>query len=650
MYIGPEPGKQNGNSTKIESTQMTIKETSNGVISFRSPETTLPIDRREFIKNLAAVSIGARISRGAGTSPVAQPPQKGYYSIAAAILPRHAKVEETFPVLARYREKGYTGVWNENDYLRWSWSIHPDQGFLGNWMLFNIFDFILSKERALYQKYLFQLCGKCAELGLDFYGSFWLPKLNIEMRDYLREHIPNALGSCMLEGQRQETLCTCHDGAGLGFLEQMVSIYFRLSPDIRGLKVATLDNGCFICDETCPHAHGTSRVQHVANLYGSVQKAMQGVRADAQLFVYEWFWGQGYLQEIQKQITPPYFIVCKIEVKTRQHLEAAFAGEPLFDASNLTGEEGSDYKEDVDAVGAQRLVEMPAMGSGIDDFFFGSPPFPGRLHRRMQLHRKVQCDKFFEFECGTHWADSNEEAYAIFNAYPEISPQDLLERIASVIYTNPEARKLAILGWRHFDEGYGHLPIGLGETNCQEFSGRFGFAWTMCIATPLVREAFGDTDQKHRIHWFSPYNFFNRTLVDRLETQFLQVQSYWQQAENCLSAAAALDGDSIRSRHEAIAARAHLLGVASALNWCNACRYASNPALRNSFADVIRAEIGLTQQFLALSSSHVWVWDNCCWHPHQTPMSQKYLGFEGLQTHNTFEAKLAIMKGGDAPT
>jgi hypothetical protein len=31
-------------------------------------------------------------------------------------------------------------------------------------------------------------------------------------------------------------------------------------------------------------------------------------------------------------------------------------------------------------------------------------------------------------------------------------------------------------------------------------------------------------------------------------------------------------------------------------------------------------------------------------------MSQKYLGFEGLQTHNTFEAKLAIMKGGDAPT
>jgi hypothetical protein len=126
MYIGPEPGKQNGNSTKIEPMQMTIKETSNGVISFRSPETTLCIDRREFIKNLAAVSIGSQISRAAGTSPVAQPLKKGYYSIAAAILPRHAEVEETFPVLARYREKGYTGVWNENDYLRWSWSIHPD--------------------------------------------------------------------------------------------------------------------------------------------------------------------------------------------------------------------------------------------------------------------------------------------------------------------------------------------------------------------------------------------------------------------------------------------------------------------------------------------------------------------------------------------
>lgn len=622
---------------------MTTEDTSKSGDFLRSHVSASSLDRRDFMKTLAAVGVGGPLASAAVTSPATMPIKKGYYNIAAAILPRHAHVEEIFPVLARYREKGYTAVWNENDYLRWSWD-DPDPSGHGNWKLFNIFDFTLSKEKTLYQKYLSQFCGKCVELGLDFYGSFWLPKLNAEMHDYLRERIPDAFGSCLVHGKPQETLCTCRDGAGLAFLEQMVSSYFKLSPDIRGLKVATLDDGAFICDETCPHAHGTTRVQHVANLFGSVQKAMRGVRPDAPLIVYEWFWGPGYLQEIQKQITPPYFILCKIETGSRQHLEAAIPGEPLFDASTLTGDEGPHYQEGVSAVGAQNMIEMPAMGSGIDDFFFGSPPFPGRLHRRMKLHRQVQCDKFFEFECGTHWADSNEEAFAIFNAIPEISQNDLLEKVASIIYTQPEARKLAIAGWRQFDEGYGRLPIGLGKTNCSAISGRFGFACTMCIATPLVREAFSDTDQGHRIHWFSPYNFFNRTLVDRLETQFLQVQSHWQQAETCLRVAAALDGDSIRSRHEAIAARAHVLGVASALNWCNACRYSGNPTLKDSFEDVVRAEIDLTQQFLALSSPDDWVWNNCCWHPHQTPMSQKFLGFEGLKTHNTFEAKLTIMR------
>jgi hypothetical protein len=510
-------------------------------------------------------------------------------------------------------------------------------------MLFNIFDFTMSTEKALYQGYLSKLCAKCVELDLKFYGSFWLPKLNTELRSYLREHNPGALGSCIW-GDRQETLCTCKDGTGLAFVEQMVGSYLKLSPAIRGLKVATLDNDAFVCDETCPHAHGTTRAQHVGNLYGSVQRAMRAVRPDAELFVYEWFWEQGYLQEVQKQITEPYYLLCKIEMGTRQHLETAIEGEPLFDASNLTGEEGDLYKESVKGVGAGRVVEMPALGSGIDDFFFASPPFPGRVHRRMQLHRKVQCDKFFEFECGGHWADSNEEAYAVFNTNPGISESGLLQKVAAAIYKNPEAQKLAIRGWQSFDEGYGRLPIGLGETHCSQISGRFGFAWTMCIATPLVREAFGDSDQEHRIHWFSPYNFFNSTLVDRLETQFLRVQDCWQRAAAALASAAALDGESVRSSHESIAARAHVLGVASALNWCNACRYARHPALKSSFADVMQTEIDLTRQFLDLSSQYDWVWSQICWHPHQTPMSQKHLGFEGVKTHNTFEAKLAIMQ------
>jgi len=169
-------------------------------------------------------------------------------------------------------------------------------------------------------------------------------------------------------------------------------------------------------------------------------------------------------------------------------------------------------------------------------------------------------------------------------------------------------------------------------------------SWTMCIATPLVKEAFSNADQRDRIHWFTPYNFFISPLVDRLETHFLRVQNSWQQAAALLASAASLDGDRTRSSHEAIAARAQVLGVASALNWCNACRYATQPALENSFADVVRTEMDLTRQFLELSSQHVWVWNHICWHPHQTIMSQKHLGFEGLQTHNAFEAKLAIMQ------
>jgi hypothetical protein len=216
--------------------------------------------------------------------------------------------------------------------------------------------------------------------------------------------------------------------------------------------------------------------------------------------------------------------------------------------------------------------------------------------------------------------------------------------VAARIYKSPAAQALAIDGWLSFDEGFGQLPIGIGETNCAQFSGRFGFAWTMCIATPLVRGAFGDSDQKDRIHWFSPYNFFNRSLVDRLEMHFLRIQNCWQRAAAALAAAAALEGDRARSSHESVAARADVLGVASALNWCDACRYARDPALQSSFADVARTEMDLTRQFLDLSSQHDWVWNHICWHPHQTPMSQQHLGFERVKTHNTFEAKLAIMQ------
>lgn len=567
-----------------------------------------------------------------------------YYKIASAVLPRHDHIEEIFLVLSRYKERGFTDIWIENDYLRWTWNKDANQGFGGNWRIFNIFDITMSKHKSLYQDYLSKLSDKCSEVGLDLYGSFWLPMLNAELRAYLAANTPQAIGSYMWHGQRLETLCTCHDGVGLPLIEDIVTKYMKLFPAIQGLKIATLDNNALICDESCPHSHGTTRARHVGNLYGSTQKAMQRAKTKADLIVYESFWESGYLEEVQKQLTQHYFLICKIEMKSEQTLDSSIPGESLFDASSVSDEEGDNFKEAIRSLGANRVIKMPALGSGIDDFFFGSPPMPGRLYRRMRLHRKLGCNKFIEFDCGGHWDDSDERSFAIFNASPDISEDVLLKLIAKEIYKREDAQKLAIAGWSAFDKGYGYLPVGLENMDCKAYSGRFGFAWTMCIATPLVREAFGDSDQLHRIHWFSPYNFFNSALVDRLETEFLRVQFHWQQASRLLTAASTLENDSPPSGHEAISAEGDLLGVASALNWCNARRYARTSARSRDFDDLALLEIDITQRFLELSSANGWLWNHICWHPHQTPMSRKGLGFEDKTTHNTFEAKLKIMQ------
>jgi hypothetical protein len=603
------------------------------------------MNRRRFVRETAALVIASGLPRGSSTLPHAQ--TSHYYQLAAAVIPRHRDLEEIKPVLARYKERGYTGIWVENDYLGWRWDAGPDQGYLGDWKLFDIFDFILGASKTMYQDYLARLCAMCSDCELDFYSSFWMPQLGAELRNYLQIHNPQALGSCMWHGARQDTLCTCQDGAGLNFLREMVASYLLLSPSTRGFKVATLDNKAYICDETCPHAHGTTRAQHIGNLYGVIQKALRKERSDSSLFVYEWFWEPGYLAEVQKHLSQPYFLICKMEVNTRQNLEASIPGEPLFDASNLTGEEGPNFKEAVDAMGAKSVVDMPAMGSGIDDFFLGSPPIPGRIHRRFRLHRSIGCDKLIEFDCGGHWDDSCERAFAIFNVRPDISETDLLRAVATDIYRREDARGLAIEGWSEFDRGYEFLPVGLGDTQCTGMSGRFGLGWNMCLATPLVRDAFSDADQHDRIHWFSPYNLFLSGLVDRLETQFLRVQSHWQRAWANLAAAAALENYSSASVHEAVSAEGQVLAVESALNWCNACRYARDPAREGQFRDVCQLEIDLTKRFLALSSRHGWLWNHICWHPHKTPMSQRGLGFEGLKTQNTFEAKLAIMGAGE---
>ena len=45
--------------------------------------------------------------------------QNKYFKIAIAELTRHSKPEEIEADLIRYKEKGFTGIWFENDYLKW---------------------------------------------------------------------------------------------------------------------------------------------------------------------------------------------------------------------------------------------------------------------------------------------------------------------------------------------------------------------------------------------------------------------------------------------------------------------------------------------------------------------------------------------------
>jgi hypothetical protein len=217
-----------------------------------------------------------------------------------------------------------------------------------------------------------------------------------------------------------------------------------------------------------------------------------------------------------------------------------------------------------------------------------------------------------------------------------------LREVAARLYRRPEAREPAVRGWQAFGRGFGNLPIGLGDTGCDQFSGRFGMAWSMCIATPLVRQAIADTDQRHKIHWFSPYNFFRPNLSDRLEACFLRVLANWQVAAQELAVADALEGRTTASRREALSAEGHVVCVFSALNWCEAARVARTSDGAGRFAQSQRLESDLVRRFQALLRQWPGLWDNNCWHPHHTPLSQRGLGLSLTQHQDAFAAKLAI--------
>ena len=56
-------------------------------------------------------------------------------------------------------------------------------------------------------------------------------------------------------------------------------------------------------------------------------------------------------------------------------------GEPIWDASILTEKVGADFMESIKYAGAENVIDMTPIGTGIDDFFIAAPSYPGRIYQ-----------------------------------------------------------------------------------------------------------------------------------------------------------------------------------------------------------------------------------------------------------------------------
>lgn len=567
--------------------------------------------------------------------------------LVLAGLPRHTWFDELPEVLARYREKGYTGIWIENDYVGWVEGDDPDQGykghFGGNWRLYNVYDFVSGPKAAQYAEYLDGLLALCEKFGLEAYMSFWLPRLTSAWYQELSRSAPRCIGRARLYKEIVPTLCTCGNGDGLRLLDATLQRFLQRFPRIAGLKVATEDCGAANCDELCPQAAGTTKAENTAAMFQAVQTALGEGVGRKQFLLYPWFWKDDFRGAILSKLRDDFLVVTKFEVGSEQLALGKAPKEPLFDCSLVAGQAGPEFLSWVGRVGAGRIVDMVPVGPGMDDFFINGAPNPARLFRRLARLRAYGVNSFLDFECGGHTCGSMEETVAVFRQAPEITEMELLETVATRIYGPVVARESAVRGWQLFDTGYGNLPIGLGQTGSRIFSGRFGFASSLCIATPLLRGVIGP-DREHLIHWFSPYNFFHGGLALRLQVAFGEVLDSWEEAALLLTHAAMLVPESPLAKREAASARAHVLSVRSILNWCQAALVVSNQGTETEglWEKIAEREIRLTEQFTELLKVHPWLWGNNCWHPHRTPLSQQGLGFLPSD-RDIFTAKLRVM-------
>lgn len=568
-----------------------------------------------------------------------------YLDMALAGLPRHREVGELRGELVRCKAYGYTGIWVENDYVTdRSAMAEAHQAFPGNWQLLDIFDFTHGEQGELYQAYLDQLCDLCGELGLDVYVSFWMPRLEPATLRYVQRHHPGAIGASEhIGGGRAASLCTCAGGEGLAFIAEMVERFVRRFPRVVGLKLATEDNAALLCESFCPNAGGTRRADHAANLFRVVQQAMARVGSTAQLLIYPWFWKPDFMDSVLDALAAGFSVVTKFEQHARQRIEGG-SGEALFDSSIVAECAGEQFLRWRRRVGAERLIDMLPVGTGIDDFFLANPPYPARVYRRLCSLGERGVRAFMDFECGGHCAGACEEAVAVFSKRgAELDAAQAVEIIAGRVFSSPLARNAAIEGWSAFDQGFAELPIGLGNTGLEGFSGRIGFAWSMCIATPMLREWFGG-DRGHMIHWFSPYNFFHGELAGRLQRQFEQVETHWRAAWNGLETARRTELTNGFAEREAVSALAHLMSVESVLNWCHAAACIERDDLE-AFDPIAVAELELTRRFEMLVGQYGWVWENNCWHPHRTPLSQRGIWAERpAGAMNVFAAKIRRME------
>lgn len=578
------------------------------------------------------------------------------FSEAVSGLPSASRLADFLPFLDRLPGKSYTGVWVENDILTpGPESHHPDIEqdyqilFRGNFKLHNIFDYTFRPDNGAYVEHLQALMAACHERRLDVYLSFWIPKLSKQFYEFLLTEHPAAIGSSLtFHHQRTPTLSTCEGSGGLELIEAIAANLFDRFPGIAGIKVACEDNAAWICDEESPFANGTTRARHTANMYRAVLNGIRRHSPDAKLIIYPWMWVEGAREEINHLLKDDFFIISKLESGSRQDLGPDMPTHPIMDASIVSENPGDSFCFWKERVGTARMFDMVPVGAGIDDFFLSYPPYPGRVFRRLRFLKEEGVHGFLDFECGGHQEGSGEEAVALFQQTDETDEDTFLNRLAAGMVESNETARLTVAGWKAFDTGFGFIPMGLGETGefPSLFSERLGFAWSMCIATPLLPEPFLAEDKLHHVHFFSPYAIFYGRTAQRLEVFFQQVWRHWAEAMTCLEGAAALEPENAASRREAITARAHFLSMSSVLHWCLAARLAETNDL-DAFRRLQIEEIELTKSFQRLVDANPWVWDNNCWQPHRTPMSQRNLhplmGAEADLDADTFETKLFIM-------